>query len=157
VRYHGETALDDDEDIEARGGGGDVRNLRCKLGIICGDDDAKKRALRARAWDAATSFVENYWGSIVEIAGELLRRRRLFDRDVRECVRRVGDHILLREQPSAVMPATPTRAFRSTRLWGSELRDAGGGAVYVIGRDGRRAVYDNVTDAVHAAAARLGA
>jgi hypothetical protein len=108
ARYHGETAPDDEDDIEARGGVGDLRNVKCKLALICCDDDAKKRALRARAWDAACKLVENYWGSIVEIAGELLRRRRLFHDDVCRCVRAAGDHILLREQPSA-MPARAPR------------------------------------------------
>ena len=71
--------------------------------------------LRARAWDAACKLVGNYWGSIAEIAGELLRKRRLFDGDVRACVRRVGDGILLREQPpSAIMPARAPRRVASS-------------------------------------------
>jgi hypothetical protein len=120
ARYNGEEALDDDDDIEARGGVGDLRNVKCKLALICCDDDAKKRALRARAWDAANRLVENYWGSIAEIAGELIRRRRLFHDDVCRCVRAAGDHILLREQPSAVMPA---RAHRVVTPWAVSRRD----------------------------------
>jgi CMP-2-keto-3-deoxyoctulosonic acid synthetase len=64
-------------------------------------------------------------------------------------VLRAGDHNLLREQPSAILPVQPAR-LRSTRLWGAELRHLGGGSVLV--RDGRRRTFDNVLDAAHHAA-----
>jgi hypothetical protein len=104
ARYHGERALDDDSDIEARGGAGDLKNLRCKLAIICNDNGARMKALRERAWGVAHRLCENYWRSIAKIAEELLCKRRLFHDDVCRCVRAVGDHRLLREQPSATMP-----------------------------------------------------
>ena len=120
ARFDEEVALNDDSDIEARGGSGDLKNLRCKLAIMCNDDAGKMRVLRERAWDAACRLVENYWRSIAEVAGELLRKRRLFDHDIRECVCRVGDRVLLREQPSAVMttraPMTKTVKTRDGLL-----------------------------------------
>jgi hypothetical protein len=123
ARYHGEVALDNDDDIAARGGVGDLRNVQIKLGLICGDDGGKKLALRARAWDAAYKLCENYWGSIVAIAEELYRKRLLFDGDVRRCVRAAGDHILLREQPSAMAAIMPARAPRVAAPWTVTRRD----------------------------------
>ncbi len=120
AHFHHEQASNDDDDIAARGGLGDLKNLRCRLAILCNDDSGKMRVLRARAWDAACKLVGNYWGSIAEIAGELLRKRRLFDGDVRACVRRVGDGILLREQPpSAIMPARAPRRVPRPGPWRS--------------------------------------
>jgi hypothetical protein len=99
----------------------------------------------------AHQIADFYWDSIAAIAERLYSRQILFSADIRECVRAAGDACLLREQPPvAVMPARPT--LHSARLWGFELRDAGDHADYLIDRTSRRAYYDNIVDAVRAAA-----